>query len=150
LAQLGCGDGTFMHSRHPINIRVIDHVVIRVDDLEAMIGFYCDVLGCRLEKGPGEMRLAQLRAGNSLIDLVEVAGPLGGEGNRSPDHDAHNMDHFCLQVEPWDVDAIRAHLKRHGIEAGEVAERYGALGTGPSLYLRDPEGNTVELKGSAH
>jgi catechol 2,3-dioxygenase-like lactoylglutathione lyase family enzyme len=57
------------------------------------------------------------------------------------------MDHFCLRVDPWDADAIRAHLLAHGVEPGPVAQRFGAEGQGPSLYLQDPEGNTVELKG---
>ncbi len=132
---------------HPINIRLIDHVVIRVNDLEAMIGFYCQVLGCRLEKGPGELKLAQLRAGESLIDLVDAGGELGRKAGDPPARGAPNMDHVCLQVHPWDIEAIRAHLIAHDVEVGEVADRYGALGSGPSIYLRDPEGNTVELKG---
>jgi catechol 2,3-dioxygenase-like lactoylglutathione lyase family enzyme len=119
-----------------------------VRDLDAMIAFYSDVLGCALERGPGEMRLAQLRAGASLIDLVDIAGSLGGSG-QVPALDAPNMDHVCLFIEPWDAAAVTAHLKRHGIEAGEVADRYGANGQGPSIYIADPEGNTVELKGAA-
>ena len=138
-----------MKQQNPINIRLIDHVVIRVKNLEQMIDFYSDVLGCRLERQPGEGRLAQLRAGSSLIDLVDVTGALGRRGGGSPDPDARNMDHVCLQVEPWDADAIRTHLKRHRVEVGNVNTRYGALGSGPSLYINDPEGNTVELKGSS-
>jgi catechol 2,3-dioxygenase-like lactoylglutathione lyase family enzyme len=139
------------NGRHPINIRLIDHVVVRAENLKRMVDFYCDVLGCRVERGPGELKLVQLRAGNSLIDLVDVSGPLGRDGGGAPDHGAHNMDHFCVQVEPWDGDDIRRHLKEHGVEAGEPVTRYGALGYGPSLYIKDPEGNTVELKGpSSH
>ena len=134
---------------HPINIRMIDHVVIRAKNLEQMIDFYREILGCRLERGPGEIGLAQLRAGDSLIDLVNVAGPLGRQGGASPDPEARNMDHFCVQLEPWDADAIRTHLKKHDVEVGDVETRYGALGSGPSLYISDPEGNTVELKGPA-
>ena len=137
-----------MRQPNPINIRSIDHVVIRVVDLESMINFYCDVLGCRLERVLGEIRLAQLRAGDSLIDLIDAAGRLGRQAGRVPDHDAPNMDHVCLRVEPWDTEAIRTHLQTHGVEVGEVAPRYGATGIGPSLYILDPEGNTVELKGS--
>ena len=137
-----------MRQSNPINIRSIDHVVIRTADLETMTGFYCDVLGCRLERGPGEIGLAQLRAGNALIDLVDAQGPLGRQYDGPPDHNAPNMDHFCLQLQPWDPDTIRRHLRNHGVEVGEVVRRYGALGNGPSLYIRDPEGNTVELKGS--
>ncbi|MGF1612070.1 MAG: VOC family protein [Kiloniellales bacterium] len=136
-----------MPNQPAITIRRLDHVVIRANDLAKQVAFYRDVLGCRLEKGPGEIGLAQLRAGDSLIDIVDVAGPLGRQGGGAPAMDGPNMDHFCLQVDPWDADAIRAHLARHGVEAGEVVSRYGALGNGPSIYIRDPEGNTIELKG---
>ena len=138
-----------MKQANPINITHIDHLVIRVNDLENMIAFYRDVLGCKLERGPGEGGLAQLRAGHSLIDLVDANGPLGQQGGDQPDHAAPNMDHVCFQLQPWDADAIKGHLEQHGIEAGKVARRYGATGQGPSMYLRDPEGNTVELKGIA-
>lgn len=137
-----------MRTAHPVNIRLIDHVVIRARNLEEMVHFYCSVLGCRVERELGDMGLVQLRAGNSLIDLVDVAGPLGREGGRAPSFDAHNMDHFCVQVEPWDAALISDHLRKHNVEVGDVATRYGALGNGPSLYIADPEGNTVELKGS--
>ncbi len=134
-------------SPNPINVTQIDHVVIRVDDLEQMIEFYETVLGCALEKGPGDVRLAQLRAGASLIDLVDARGPLGKEGGDPPSRTAPNMDHVCLQVDPWDEAAIRSHLESHGVEPGETASRYGADGYGPSIYLDDPEGNRIELKG---
>ena len=136
-----------MELPHPINIVQIDHVVIRVNNLEQMIDFYTEVLGCRLERGPGEMRLAQLRAGSSLIDLVDAKGPLGKQGGDLPDRNAPNMDHVCLQIKPWDVNAINTHLKEHGVEPGNIANRYGAEGHGPSMYINDPEGNSIELKG---
>lgn len=137
-----------MQPANPINIAGIDHVVLRVDDLDAMIAFYATVLGCRLERGPGDAGLAQLRAGRSLIDLVDAKGPLGRAGGAPADHAAPNMDHVCLHVVPWDEDAILAHLEHHGVEFGKVKSRYGATGQGPSVYLSDPEGNTVELKGA--
>ncbi len=108
------------------------------------------MLGCRLERGPGEIELVQLRADNSLIDILDVNGPLGGECGRTPAPEAPNMDHFCVQVEPWDNDAIRAHLRSHGVETGELVMRNGALGNGPSRYFKDPEGNRGELKGPPH
>jgi glyoxylase I family protein len=135
-----------MREANPINIRMLDHVVLRVSDLDRTVEWYCEVLGCRLERGPGELGLAQLRAGASLIDLVDVDGPLGG-GDPAPGSDARNMDHFCVQVEPWDGETILAHLERHGVAAQPPEPRYGAGGRGPSIYIRDPEGNTVELKG---
>jgi glyoxylase I family protein len=128
-----------MRQPHPINIRSIDHVVIRVTNLEAMVDFYCDVLGCRLEKGPGKVKLAQLRAGDSLIDLVDADSTLGRKSGGVPDHEVPNMDHICLQVQPWDVDAIRDHLTRQGVQVGEAVARYGTLGFGSSLYVRVPK-----------
>ena len=123
-------------------------VILVANNVGRLAKFYRDALGCKLERGPGENGLAQLRAGRSLIDLVGANGPLGQQGGDQPDHAAPNMDHVCFQVQPWDADAINGQLKRHGIEAGSVAQRYGAAGVGPSMYLRDPEGNTVELKGA--
>ncbi len=136
-----------MTEHNPINIRLIDHVVLRVHDLERMIAFYSDVLGCQLERGPEETGLAQLRAGLSLIDLVAAKSPVGRQADGLPDHSAANMDHVCLQVDTWNDDAILEHLKRHGVAFDGIGIRYGAQGLGPSLYLRDPENNTVELKG---
>lgn len=130
-----------------IRIREIDHVVLRVSDLPAMLHFYTQVLGCTLERSQEEIGLYQLRAGRSLIDLVPVSGKLGQAGGAAPGPEGRNMDHLCLRVDPFDAEAIRRHLAEHGIKAGDVAERYGAEGSGPSIYISDPEGNTVELKG---
>ncbi len=128
-------------------VQGIDHVVIRVIDVEGMIRFYQDVLGCAVERRLDELGLVQLRAGRSLIDLVDVNGELGQKGGAAPGDEARNMDHLCLRIDPFDEAHIRAHLGAHGIEAGDLATRYGAEGVGPSLYIQDPEGNTVELKG---
>jgi catechol 2,3-dioxygenase-like lactoylglutathione lyase family enzyme len=135
-----------MIAANPINITHIDHVVIRARDLPGMVDFYREVLGCRLERGPGELGLAQLRAGQSLIDLLDVDSELGKQGGGPPDHGAPNMDHLCLQVQPWDTEAVQSHLRRHRVDFDEPAPRYGSSGMGLSIYLRDPEGNTVELK----
>ena len=128
-------------------VQGIDHVVLRVVDVEGMIRFYQDVLGCAIERRKDDLGLVQLRAGRSLIDLVDVAGELGRKGGGAPGAEARNMDHFCLRIDPFDESAIRAHLRAHGVETGELETRYGAEGDGPSLYIEDPEGNTVELKG---
>ena len=130
-----------------IQIREIDHLVLRVADLDAMIAFYTRALGCTVEVRRDDLGLYQLRAGRSMIDLVPVAGKLGKAGGAAPGREGRNVDHFCLRVEPFDEKAIRAHLASLGIAAGEVATRIGAEGAGPSIYLSDPEGNTVELKG---
>ncbi|MGK2286939.1 VOC family protein [Pedomonas sp. V897] len=130
-----------------IRVREIDHVVLRVKDLDAMLRFYVEVLGCPIERRQDEIGLVQLRAGRSLIDLVTVEGRLGRMGGAAPGAEGRNMDHLCLRVEPFDAAEIRAFLAAHGVESGEPAPRYGAEGEGPSLYLHDPEGNMVELKG---
>jgi len=132
-----------------IPIREIDHLVLRVIRLDRMLHFYCDVLGCTVERRRDEIGLIQLRAGQSLIDLVPVDSELGRAGGAPPGKQARNLDHFCLRVEPFDEAGIRAHLEAHGFEPGPVASRYGAQGQGPSIYVSDPDGNVVELKGPA-
>jgi catechol 2,3-dioxygenase-like lactoylglutathione lyase family enzyme len=125
----------------------LDHVVVRVRDLDAALRFYRGVLGCTEERRIDALGLVQLRAGASLIDLVPVDSPLGRAGGGTPGTDGKNVDHFCLRIEPFDAEALAAHLRSHRVEPGEIARRYGADGHGPSMYVRDPDGNVVELKG---
>lgn len=136
-----------MTTPSPLTLRELDHLVLRVHDLERMLGFYVGVLGCRVERRLDEIGLVQLRAGHSMLDLVPVASRLGRDGGAGPGAEGRNLDHFCFRVDPWDEAALRAHLAAHGIVAGRTESRYGAEGPGPSIYLRDPEGNGVELKG---
>ena len=132
---------------NPITAKGLDHLVIRTGQLDEMIRFYGEVLDCPVERSVESLGLHQLRAGSSLIDLVDTNGELGRRGGPPPGADGHNLDHFCLRIEPWDEAAIRRHLTAHGIDAPETSSRYGADGTGPSIYIADPDGNTVELKG---
>ena len=134
-------------SRPPFQITGLDHLVLRVRALDRMRHFYCDVLGCTIEREQVEIGLTQIRAGRALIDLVPVDGKLGRMGGAAPGPEGRNLDHFCLTVEGYDEELIRAHLTAHGVKVGEAGSRYGAEGEGPSIYLEDPEGNTVELKG---
>jgi glyoxylase I family protein len=134
-------------AQRPFEIRQIDHIVLRVRDVDAMQAFYCDVLGCSVERRQDGIGLLQLRAGGSLIDLVGVEGKLGRMGGAAPGAEGRNLDHLCLRVDPFDRDAIAAHLQAHGVRLGEFGSRYGAEGEGPSQYLFDPEDNMVELKG---
>ena len=131
----------------PFALRQLDHLVLRVRDVDAMRAFYCDVLGCSVERRQDDIGLLQLRAGASLIDLVDIAGKLGRMGGMAPGAEGRNVDHFCLRIEPFDREALLAHLQAHGVRIGEFGSRYGAEGEGPSQYLFDPEGNLVELKG---
>jgi catechol 2,3-dioxygenase-like lactoylglutathione lyase family enzyme len=130
-----------------IPIREIDHLVLRVRDIDAMRGFYCDVLGATHVAYRPQFGMSHLKAGRSMIDLITVDGTLGKAGGAAPGREGRNLDHLCLRVEPFDQEAIVAHLKRHGVAVGEIRRRYGAEGNGVSIYVTDPEGNTVELKG---
>lgn len=128
----------------------LDHIVLRTTRLSEMLDFYTRVLGCRLERQSSpETGLTQLRAGFSLIDLVTVDSRLGRMGGPAPTAGGNNVDHFCLQVKAIPERDIIEYLKSHDIELGEFRERYGAQGLGRSLYIKDPEGNTVELRNQA-
>jgi len=130
-----------------IEITGIDHLVLRARDAEALIAFYTDVLGLTVEKRQEALGLTQLRAGSSLIDIVSVDGKLGKMGGAAPGAEGRNLDHFCLNVRGFDLEAVKAHLQAHGVALGEDGVRYGAGGEGVSLYLTDPEGNGLELRG---
>ena len=136
-----------MHEQPPFALQQIDHVVLRVRDEAGMIAFYCDVLGCTVERRQDAIGLVQLRCGRSLIDLVRIDGKLGAMGGAAPGPEGRNMDHLCLRVEPFDHDAIVAFLQARNVRIGDFGSRYGAEGEGLSQYLFDPEGNVVELKG---
>jgi len=130
-----------------IRVREIDHLVLRVYDIDRMRRFYCDVLGAEHVAWRPEFGMSHLRVGRSMLDLVALDGALGKPGGAGPGREGRNVDHFCFRVDPFDQEAIVAHLRKHGVEPGDIRPRYGAEGNGISIYLTDPEGNTVELKG---
>jgi glyoxylase I family protein len=131
----------------PFRLKQIDHIVLRVRDLDASLRFYCDVLGCTVDNIQEKIGLWQVRAGSSLIDLIPLGGKLGRIGGAGPEEEGRNLDHFALQVTPFDEAAMRAWLTSHGVPITDSGQRYGAEGEGPSLYVADPDGNVVELKG---
>lgn len=130
----------------PFQIAGLDHIVLRVANLESSLQFYVDVLGCHVERELPDLGLYQLRAGKQLIDLVTIGSKLGGDTRVSTD--ARNQDHFCLTIEGFEESSLREWLSGHGISASEAGERYGAEGYGLSVYIQDPDNNTVELKAS--
>lgn len=135
----------------PFEVLRLDHVVFRVGDPERSIAFYREVLGCEIVRRRDDLGLVHLRVGVSMIDLVAIDGPLGIAGGGAAQSGNRNVDHVCLRVEPYDQGALQAHLARQGVLVTDIATRnFGAEGVGPSLYFKDPDGNTIELKGPAH
>lgn len=135
------------HSENVFQILGLDHVVLRVTDMARMTRFYCEVLGCNVERERPKLGLVQLRAGASLIDLIAAGGEPGHISGAVDGRKSRNLDHLCLRIEPFDRNALVAHLASNGAVPSEIKSRYGADGYGPSLYINDPEGNGVELKG---
>lgn len=131
-----------------LKIQQIDHIVLRIRELQPMLDFYLDVLGCTMEREQKDIGLYQLRAGSSLIDLIPVNQKLGRAGGAAPGREGRNLDHLCLRIEPFDAETIITYLRDKGVAPGPVESRYGAEGEGPSIYVTDPEGNVVELKGA--
>jgi len=138
-----------MADNRPFAVQGLDHVVIRAKDIESMLGFYRDLLGLPVLKYNEPLGLWHLRAGDAMIDLVDMAGPLGEKGGPAPT-ESRNVDHVAIQIHPFDEAALKAFFGDQGVWTEDAArERFGAQGTGLSLNLKDPEGNGVELKAQA-
>lgn len=131
----------------PFRVQRIDHIVLRVRDLQRSVDFYRAVLQCEIVRTRPELGLIHLGAGVSMIDLVSVDGVLGRSGGAAPATAGRNVDHVCLQIEPFNEPEIVRHLGEHGITTrGKAAVNFGAEGNGLSLYFEDPDGNVIELK----
>ena len=137
-----------MSSAPPFALEGLDHVVLLVDDMPAARRFYTEVVGCTVDNALPQYSMLQLRVGAALIDLVDI-GSEQGAWARPEAPGGRNMDHVCIATGAWDAQAMRAHLAAHGVEIVEEGIRYGARGEGLSFYVRDPSGNTIELKGPA-
>lgn len=130
----------------PFQIQRLDHVVLRVKDLQRSLDFYVGVLGSQVKKRRDDLGMIHLSAGASMIDLVDIHGSLGQQRG-VPDPEHSNVDHFCLRIEPFNEAAIVAHMLSSGIAVSPGVTRFGAEGNGPSIYCYDPDGKQVELKG---
>ena len=130
-----------------IRVLMIDHIVLRTTQVDEMVRFYSRVLGCGVERTlAAETGLTQLRAGDSLIDIVAVDSELGRAGGAAPTPSGNNMDHFCLRLEAASEQDLRDWLEQQEVASSPFEIRYGAEGYGPSIYIQDPDGNTVELR----
>jgi catechol 2,3-dioxygenase-like lactoylglutathione lyase family enzyme len=118
---------------HPLGL---DHVVLRVSDQDAARRFYTETLGCTVDHVNERLSLIQLRFGDHLIDLLP-----GGRGATG------GLDHFCLSIRCDDLRRVKIDLEAKGVVVeGDVVDRRGAYGQGPSLYIRDSDGYLIELK----
>ncbi|NLA52198.1 MAG: VOC family protein [Alcaligenaceae bacterium] len=131
----------------PFTIHNIDHIVLRVNDMQRSLDFYVGLLGCSIAKTNEHYSMVHLRTGTSMIDIIDVKGILGKAGGDAPDSHRPNVDHLCLRIEPFNLTELRAYFASHQIDVGEPMVRYGAEGEGLSIYINDPDGNRVELKG---
>ena len=134
----------------PFEIERLDHLVLRTTDVEKLLSFY-QLIGCTIERDAREkMGMLQLRLGASMIDIVDVNGVVGkmGDEGSAPAKDGRNLDHFAVRVDPFDKESILHFCKVHDIDAQALPmPLLGADGYGPAIYIKDPEGNRVELKG---
>lgn len=130
----------------PFRLKGIDHVVLLVRDMAEARRFYEEVIGCSVDRALPQHGMLQLRAGASLIDLVDI-GSEQGAWARPEVAGGRNMDHVALATGACGEQAMRDHLAAHGIDIVEEGIRYGAEGDGYSFYIRDPSGNQIELKG---
>ncbi|BDM22554.1 MULTISPECIES: VOC family protein [Pseudomonas] len=131
----------------PFAIKHIDHLVLRVTDLQRSVAFYRDLLGCTVSRERPDLGMVHLATGSAMIDLVTLDGPLGLPGGAAPGAEGRNLHHFCLRIDRFDEQALTAYLHAAGVAVEPAEKRYGAEGEGLSLYCFDPDGNQVELKG---
>ena len=130
-----------------VKIVEMDHIVLRCRDVDASLRFYNDILGMEI------LRLDDFKAGNvrfpsarlnadTIIDFFPSPDqpPIGKDGIK-------NQDHFCMVIEPQDMEALKSQCLSMGIEVQQgPGTRWGAHGNGTSLYIYDPDDNVVELR----
>ena len=129
-----------------VKITELDHIVLRVSDVETSLQFYTQVLGLQAERveqwRAGEIRFPSARLNaDTIIDFFAAdQEPIGREG-------AKNQDHYCMVIEPTDMEELKTKFEALGvdIQAGP-GKRWGSHGDGISLYIYDPDDNVVELR----
>lgn len=126
----------------------IDHIVLTVADVDRSLRFYVDELGLRPERVDEwrrrEVFFPSVRIDDTTIIDLFATPPTEPDVENRPEPVGANLDHFCVVVEPTDLDAV-ARSGRFEVVDGP-ARRWGARGDGTSLYVRDPDGNVVELR----
>ncbi len=128
-------------------IKRLDHLVIKTINIKEMTSFYCFILGYKIQRDSlKETGLLELSAGESMIDLFDSRHE-SNLNTFSSESKNNTIDHFCILLDNFDETDIKVHLKSFGVECSEIEMNYGSSGYGPSIYIHDPDGNKVELKG---
>jgi catechol 2,3-dioxygenase-like lactoylglutathione lyase family enzyme len=135
-----------IRSRPPFVLEGIDHILLLVNGMRPAVRFYRDVLGCKVEGALPQYGMLQLRAGSALIDLVDISAEQAAWAV-PPVAGGRNLDHLCLALGPYDEAKLRRHLAQHRVQIIEEGVHGGSRGESLSLYVRDPSGNVIELKG---
>ena len=137
---------TSVQSQPLVKIMEMDHIVLSVKDIEVSLRFYTEMLGLKAERieqwRAGEVRFPSARLNNdTIIDFFATDQQPIGKGG------ARNQDHFCMVIEPTDMDGLKSKFESLGVEIQTgPAKRWGSRGDGISLYLYDPDDNVVELR----
>ncbi len=132
----------------PFSLVGLDHVVFLVDDMPCALEFYASVLGCVPGYSYPALGMEQVWCGSALIVLWDVTHP-GASSAIPPVAGGRNVDHLCIATSPFAPAAMRRHLADHGVKIEREAVHGGARGMGHSFYIKDPFGNTLEIKGPA-
>ena len=120
-----------------LQVRGMDHIVLVVADVERSLAWYCGELGLGGERVE-EWRRGEVFFPSVRVDEDTVIDLLVGE------RDGRNLDHVCLVIEPTDLDAVKASGRFRVVDG--PGPRWGARGTGMSIYVLDPDDNVVELR----
>ncbi len=132
-----------------VTVTGLDHVVLVSDDVDRSLDFYCGLLGLAGDRvdewRSGDVPFPSVRIDETtIIDLFPTA-MVDGDGDRGGPGSARNLDHLCVTIEPTDLDAVAAS-GRVEVVRGPQDHLFGAQGYATSLYIADPDGNTVELR----
>ncbi len=132
---------------YPFSTIGLDHIVLRVTDLDRMLAFITMYSAAATSVPILSLRPVPVARGAFADRSRDDRGKLGAAGGAAPGAEGRNLDHFALAVDRFDAPAIRAHLAHHGVTVDQSGTRYGAEGEGPSLYIRDPERQSCRTQG---
>ena len=120
-----------------VHVAGLDHIVLNVADVERALAFYCDELGLEGLR-VDEWRRGEVLFPSARVDATTLIDFLGIERT------GENAKHFALVVEGTDLAAVASSGRFVVVDGPD--QRFGARGNGTALYVRDPDGNTVELR----